>query len=126
MRLCCDETPRMQALARTRPGLPASAGPLSLRAALDRDTDRIDYAWAAPTGSRSSWPSCARGPGVAPLQVPLVLDRGSCDDVADRQATPGRDVQDHNRRATPPQGKVKADAFPNPLARIPRTYKTVP
>ncbi len=60
VRLSFDEKPQMQALARTRPGLPATAGrpatrthdyvrhgTLSLRAALDLDTGRIYYACAA-------------------------------------------------------------------------------
>ena len=54
-----------------------------------------------------------------------VMDRGSFDDVADLQATLGRYVRGHNRRATPPQWKVKADAILAQLAQIRRTYETV-
>ena len=45
MRLCFDEKPQMQVLARTHDYF--RHGTLSLRAALDLDTDRIYYACAA-------------------------------------------------------------------------------
>ena len=53
------------------------------------------------------------------------MDRGSFDDVADLQATLGRYVRGHNRRATPPRWKVKADAILAQLAQIRRTYEMV-
>ena len=54
-----------------------------------------------------------------------VMDRGSFDDVADLQATLGRYLRSHNRRATPPQWNVKADAILAQLTQIRRTYETV-
>ncbi len=187
MRLCFDEKPQMQALARTQAGLPASAGrpatrthdyvrhgTLSLRAALDLDTGRIYYACAArnrhqeflaflrqltrrfPTRqvhlildnysphkhhkvkawreahprfhfhfipTYASWLNRVEA-WFSTLQR-QVMDRGSFDDVADLQATLGRYVRGHNRRATPPRWKVKADAILAQLAQIRRTYEMV-
>ena len=187
MRLCFDEKPQMQALERTRTGLPATAGrpaththdyvrhgTLSLRAALDLDTGRIYYACAArnrhqeflaflrqlarrfPTQqvhlildnysphkhrkvqtwqqahprfhfhfipTYSSWLNRVES-WFSTLQR-QVMDRGSFDDVAALQATLGRYVRGHNRRATPPQWNVKADAILAQLAQIRRTYEMV-
>ena len=53
------------------------------------------------------------------------MDCGSFDDVADLQATLGRYVRSHNRRATPPQWKVKADAILAQFVQIRRTYEMV-
>ncbi len=88
MRLCFDEKPQMQALARTQAGLPATAGhpatrthdyvrhgTFFLRAALDLDTGRIYYACAArkpasgvpglpaPAGPALPHPAGVSGPG---------------------------------------------------------------